>query len=138
MKQLSTKKIFSYILYNGLKTTPPKDYPSMEEMMSTVDEILPALEKGCLEFVEFRKRADEINVQLASGKLQQEEAGLKLAELQKEVRIFEAEKGEVIVVVDLESAAFAVVGQQFERWGKQWFNKLEDFVAFKKDLSKTA
>lgn len=136
MKQITTKRIFAYIVHQNLKRTPPKEFPDITEMVTTVDEIIPAFEKDVLEFVSFRKQADEINNQLAAGSVTQEDATAKITQLQKDVRKYEIEHGDEPVTVDLETATLGTFNTQFERWGKVWFDKIDDFVAFKKNLNK--
>ena len=146
MKSLSTKKIYLYLAFQNLKRTPPREYPDTNEMVVTVDEILPALEAAAGEFIGFSKQADEINNDLASGKTQQDEARAKIAELQKVVGAFEKDGGEAMVTVELSSSAFGIFSAQFERWAKGntekqipgWFNKIEDFVTFSKDIKKVS
>lgn len=147
MKSLSTKKIYVYLVYQNLKRTPPREYPDTNEMVVTVDEILPALEVASGEFVGFSKRADDINNALAAGSTTQEEARAKIEDLQKEVRVFEASpEGTAAVTVELSVSAFGILSAQFERWGKGntekqipgWFSKLEDFVTFSKDVKKVS
>lgn len=137
MKTLSTKKVYAYLVFGGLKNTPPKDYPDTNEMMITVDEILPALEKTCVEFIAFRKEAEEINSAVSTGKSSEEEAMVKIGELQKNVRTLELSGGEEIVTMELENSTFDVLSKQFERWGKMWFSKLDDFINLKKDIEKS-
>jgi hypothetical protein len=147
MKSLSTKKIYVYLIYQNLKRTPPREYPDTNEMVVTVDEILPALESVSAEFITFSKRADDINNDLAADKTTQEEARTKIEELQKEVRAFESSaEATGFVTIELNSSAFGILSAQFERWGKGnsekqipgWFNKLEDFVNFSKDIKKVS
>lgn len=147
MKQLTTKKIYLYLIYNNLRRTPPREYPDTNEMVVTVDEILPALKLASAEFIEFLKQSDDINNDLSSDKVTQEDARAKIIELQKTVTAFElSPEGSVSVSVDLSPSAFSILQTQFERWGKGntekqipgWFNKLEDFVIFSKDLKKVS
>jgi len=144
MKQLTTKKIYLYLAFQNLKRTPPREYPDTNEMMVTVDEILPALETASGEFVGFSKEADDINTDLATNKISQEEARTKIEELQKRVGVFEKDGGMAMVTAEMSPSAFGIFVSQFERWGKGdsgqqrmgWFNKIEDLVAFKKDVAK--
>lgn len=147
MKLLSTKKIYAYLIYSNLKRTPPREYPDTNEMVVTVDEILPAFEKVSGEFMVFNKEANEINNGLAAGNITQEDATAKIEELQKTVRTFESSsEGLAVVDIELSVSAFGILSSQFERWGKGdtgkeipgWFNKLEDFVIFSKDIKKVS
>jgi hypothetical protein len=136
MKTISTKRLYLYLVYNALKRTPPKDYPDTNEMVVTVDEILPVLEAASGEFITFRKEADAINSDMLATKITQEEAQTKMIELQKTVRAFELEKGIEVVSAEFSASGFTTLQRQFTEWGKNWFDKLEDFVAFKKDMGK--
>ena len=136
MKSISTKKIYAYIIFSRLKATPPKEYPDTNEMVETVDNILPAFEKVSGEFMDFRKQADDINSAVSAGRMQAPDAQEKLGQMQKEVRAFELDHADELVTVELETAAFTALMQQFERWGKNWFDRVEDFVSVSKDLKK--
>lgn len=136
MKTLATKRIYAYIVYSNLKRTPPKEYPDTNELVETVDNILPVLEVASADFVGYRKRADEINNKVGSGQLKQEDGQDQILALQKEVRVYELEKGEEVTSAEFEKAAFDILYQQFDRWGKTWFEKVEDYVGFRKDIVK--
>lgn len=136
MKKISSKKLYFYLIYSALKRTPPKEYPDTNEMVVTVDEILPALEIASGEFITYRKKSDDINSEFLSQKVTEVEAREKINELQKEVRAFETSQGLEIVIAEMSSSALGILQRQFSAWGKDWFEKLEDFVAFKKDFEK--
>jgi hypothetical protein len=137
MKQINTKRILAYVVYQNLKSTPPKEFPDINEMVETVDNILPALQPHVTDFIQYRKDADEVSSQLAAGTLTKEAAADKMTNLQKEVNKYETERGDEPVVIEMEGGTYNVFKTLFERWGKNWFNKIEDFVQFRKDLAKT-
>ena len=144
MKTLTTKRIYAYLIFSNLKRTPPREYPDTNEMVVTVDEVLPALEAVSGDFISMMKRADDVNNELAAGKISTEDAQLKIADLQKEVRIYEPGAGMEFVNVEFSPSAFGILSSQFDRWGKGntekqipgWFSKVEDLVAFSKDIKK--
>ena len=142
MKQFTTKIVYAYLAYSNLKRTPPREYPDTNEMVITVDEILPALKEHSGEFITLSKQADEINADVTNKKITQDEGQEKLVELQKILRVYEDKDALEEVTIELSSSAWSIFSSQFERWGKGkdgqggWFNKIEDFVAFSKDIKK--
>ena len=126
-----------YIVYSQLKRTAPKDFPSIDEMVQVVDEILPAMEPAIGEFLTFKKESTEINSKFARKELVEEDANKLLAELREKSVKYELTSGEDLVKVTLDKEAFGTLFQLFERWGKNWFGTIEDFVSFRKGLTET-
>ena len=57
-KILKTKRVYVYAIYNSLRSTPPKDYPTTEEIKTTITEILPAFKTHISEYLEMIKKAE--------------------------------------------------------------------------------
>ena len=133
MKTLKTKKVNLVICWNGLRNTSPKDFPNIAEMEKTMD-ILAILKKGAGEFVELIKKGEDMNTELQNSGIKGEQVMAKRAEFQKESNELEAKKGKDVVKVEFEDDFFSIFCKQFERWGRNWFFKLEPYLEFRKDL----
>ena len=135
MKTIKFQKLHAFVIFQNLKRTAPKDFADIDEMTATVDQILPALEKSSDKFMEFRKLGEDYGNQRGTGKLTEEEWREKVGELQKQVRSYELSEGLEEVSVELETAAYSKLMAQFEKWGKNWFMDLEDFMKVRKAIS---
>ena len=131
MKNIKMKRIHAYIMASGLRRTPPKEFPDLDEMTTLVDSILPVFDPAIGEFLLFRKQAEKLSNDLALGNIEQPAAEIQMKDIQKQVRKYELGDGEKEVEIALEDGHFGVLSKQFARWGKNWFDKIEDFVAMK-------
>ena len=136
MKTLKTKKVNVAVCWSGLRNMPPKAFPNIGEMEKT-GEILEILEKVVPEFVGMLKEGEELNTEIQTGKLGPEEMMAKKQDFSKRSNSLEGEIGNAEVEVGLENDAFNTFFQQFERWGKDWFAKLEAYLEFRKAMIAT-
>jgi hypothetical protein len=136
MKILKTKKVNIAICWNSLRSMPPKEFPSITELEATTA-ILETLQEPIPEFVKSVKDGDQMADDIVTGKIKNEEIDKKRAEYFKESSKLELEKGQEEVTVEFETEEFNTFFQQFERWGKLWFMKLEAFLEFRKDMNIT-
>ena len=134
MKTLKTKRVNILTCWNGLKNTPPKEFPNIGEMDKASD-ILDEFKGIVPDFVEIMIEGEKINTDIQLGKINPEEIMAKKAEFQKKANALEDATGEQEVDVLLEDDVFNTFFQQFERWGKNWFQKLDGFLSFRKDLN---
>lgn len=133
MKPLKSKKVNLAICWNSLRNVPPKEFPSIGELEVTTV-ILDKLKAGIPEFVESVLEEEQINRDIITGKIKPEQINNKRTEYFKESSKLEIEKGEEEVTIEFEDAEFNAFFQQFERWGKNWFPKVEAFLDFRKDM----
>lgn len=137
MKTLKTKKVNVVICWNGLKNTPPKDFPSIEEMDKTAG-ILDLLKEATPEFAKVLEEGEKMNTDIQSGKLESDEKIMKAkTEFSKKSVLLEEKSGEDIVEISFENADFNAFFQQFERWGRVWFIRLEPYLEFRKSMNVT-
>ena len=136
MKVLKTKQVNIAICWNGIRNTPPKDFPSVEEMEKTAD-LLDTLKESIPEFSKVLEEGEKLNTDIQAGKLKPDELMEKKTDFQKRSNSLEQEKGEQEISIEFETDAFNTLFQQFERWGREWFFKLEPYLAFRKDLNTT-
>ena len=136
MKQLKTKKINIVICWNNLKNTPPKEFPTMNEMEKMPD-LLDLFEGAISEFVEIIKVGEEMNNKIISGEVTGDDVMRSRKEWGEKSRKIEAKEKGKEIIVEFENEEFNTFFQQFERWGKNWFNDLREYLAFRKDLNYT-
>jgi len=129
VKTLKIKRVFAYAIYNSLRNTPPKDYPTTAEIKNTIGEVLPAIKEHIVEYVNMQKRVIEISERVAG-----DEAALKAVQPQVDVinvewRKYTKEHGHDIIDIKLDGDAFKTLKDQFNRqdWGTKWLVSIEEF-----------
>ena len=136
MKTLKTRKVNIAVCWSGLRNMPPKAFPNIGEMEKT-GEILELFKKTTPEFVEMLKEGEVLNTDIQTGKIAPEELMAKKQDFGKRSNSLEGEVGNKEVSVEFENDTFNTFFQQFERWGKDWFMKLESFLEFRKEMIAT-
>lgn len=128
-KTLKIKRVFAWTIYNNLRQTPPKDYPTTAEIKSTITDILPALKEHVVFYLDKMKEAEELSVKVVEKKLTEEESKIAIDKINDEFRIYNKENGSVIVDVVLDEEGFKTLKDQFDRegWGKRWVANIEEF-----------
>jgi len=136
MKTLKTKKVNVAVCWNSLRLMPPKEFPTMAELEATTA-ILDKLQEGIPDFVKSSKELEKMNDEIILGKINDKEVEDVRKNYFKESSKLELETGDEIVEVEFENGEFNTFFQQFERWGKLWFPRLEGFLNFRKDMNVT-
>ena len=128
-KTLSTKRVFAFAIYNALRNTAPKDYPTTAEIKSTISDVLPALKLHVEQYVTLQKRAIEIGESIAGNDAAAKAADPQIQAVQDEWKKYTKEHGSDIVGVELETEAFKTLKAQFNRdeWGTKWLASIEEF-----------
>jgi len=101
-KTLRIRRIFAYTIYNNLRNTPPKDYPTTGEIKSTISSVLPTLKEHISEYLKMLKKAEDLSVKVASKELPEEEVKVKIDEYNEEWREYNRDHGSEIVDVSLD------------------------------------
>jgi len=136
-KILKTKRSYVYIVYRFLKSIPPKEFDTIDEMEKVMDEILPVMEADTKEYVEIGKKADAARKEFADKKITEEQTIEKLKAIEKESVMYGESKGQDVVELALENDPFNTFFQLFEKWGKGWFGTIEGFLEFRKAMNET-
>lgn len=129
-KTLKTKRVFAYAIYNNLRNTAPKEYPSTAEIKDTISSILPALKVVVDGYGELMTKAQDLAVKLHESKdMPKEEADKLVAAMNEEWKSYNKEHGDDVVDIVLEESAMKTLKAQFERegWGKKWIATIEEF-----------
>ena len=131
-KTLKTKRVFAYAVYNSLRKTPPKDFPTTGEIKITISDILPAFKTHAAQYVEMIKQAEELSVKLAAKELTEEQSKKAVEVINDSWRVYTKEHGDDIVDIALEGEAFTTLKAQFDRegWGATWLANIEEFGEF--------
>lgn len=129
-KILKTKRVFAYAIYNNLRMTPPKDYPTVAEIKSTINVILPALKEVVSGYLELFVKVQDLSEQIREKKFSDEEAQKKINVMNEDWKNYNQAHGSEIVDVVLDEEGFKTLKSQFERdkWGKNWLANIEEFA----------
>ena len=132
IKTLKIRRVFAYAVYNALKRTPPKDFPTTGEIKTTIAEIMPVLKVQAAKYVEFLKQAEELAVKVAAKELTEEASKKAVDAINDAWKLYTKEHGDEKVDVVLEGEAFTTLKAQFERekWGTTWLANIEEFGEF--------
>jgi len=131
-KTLKIKRVFVYAVYNSLRKTPPKDFPTTEEIKTTISDILPALKTHAAQYVDMIKQAEALSVKVAAKEIDEEASKKAVEAINTDWREYTKEHGDDIVEIPLESDALTTLKAQFDRegWGKTWLANIEEFGEF--------
>ena len=134
-KTLELKKVSIAIAWNGLRGTPPKEFPTMGEIESA-SKVIEKLKEAIPEFVKIIEEGEAIGNQMMMGKMTPE-LQKRREEYLKKTNEIESKNGKEIVKIELENEDFKNFFQQCERWSKNWFNRIDGLMDFRKELNKT-
>ena len=135
MKNLELKKVSVAITWNGLKGTPPKEFPTIGEIESA-SKVLDKLKETIPEFVEIIEEGEAIGNEMMGGGMTPE-LQKRREEYLKKTNEIESKNGKEIVKIELENEDFKNFFQQCERWSKNWFGRIDGLMDFRKELNKT-
>ena len=128
-KTLKIKRVFLYAIYNSLRQTPPKDYPTVAEIKSTINAILPALKEAVTGYIELFTKVQDLAEQVREKKLSEEESKAKVDAMNDQWKEYNTAHGNEVVDIVLDDESFKTFKAQFERdkWGKNWLANIEEF-----------
>ena len=129
-KTLKVKRVFAYAIYNNLKNTPPKDFPTTGEIRSTISNVLPALREHLSEYIDRMHQAEEIARKIRDKALGEKEAQDRVDAINEGWSAYNRDHGSDIVEVSLDEEGLKTLRSQFDResWGKKWLANLEEFA----------
>jgi len=129
IKTLKIKRVFAWAIYNNLKRTPPKDFPTTGEIRSTITDILPALKSHVFFYSEKIEEATELSIKVSLKEIGEEESKKAVEKINDDWKTYNKEHGEEIVEIPLDDEGFKTLKTQFERegWGKNWIVTVEEF-----------
>ena len=134
MKNLELKKVSIAIVWNGLKGTPPREFSTIGEIESASN-VLDKLKEAIPEFVKIIEEGEAIGNEMMRGKMTPE-LQKKREEYLKKTSEIESKEGKKVVKIELEDEDFKNFFQQCERWSKNWFNRINGLMDFRKELNK--
>ena len=136
-KTLKLKKIFVYTLYNNLKNTPAKVYPTTEEVLETL-KLLPKLKEPVQDYISLMLKVEDVHKEYKpklkglsdeETKKVSKEKKEKLDKLNEEIIDYNSEHSADACEIKLDEATLKSLKAQFERndWGKAWVVNIEEF-----------
>jgi hypothetical protein len=137
MKTLKTKKLYIAICWSFLKNVPPAKYPKIDEIEKT-PKILEVLKEAVPEYSEIIEAREELtkdylpNTQITDKAEIEAITDINTKQLRQENK-YEKQ----VDTIEFEDDYFNTFFQQFERWGKDWFRKIDSFIEFRKDMNET-
>jgi len=138
MKTLKTKTVNMVVCWNNLRRIPPKAFPNIEEIDKTFS-ILRLLENEIADFAKTIRETDEIIKKLSFSESGEERKIIieKRDAMIKELNKLEEKYSDKRIEIEFENDEFNTFFQQFERWGKEWFVNIEEFLKFRQDMNET-
>ena len=137
-KTLNLKRVFVYSIYNHLRNTPPKSYPTTGEIKETISTVLPALREHVNLYAELLTRAESLSVKVAAKELTEEESKKQIEAINVEWREYNGSHGQEVCAVSLSDEGFKTLRGQFERegWGSTWTANLDEYAEMTEAFSK--
>lgn len=126
------------VCWNNLRRIPPKAFPNIEEIDKTFS-ILQLLENEIADFAKTIRETDEIIKKLSFSESEEERKIIieKRDAMIKELNKLEEKYSDKRIEIEFENDEFNTFFQQFERWGKEWFVNIEEFLKFRQDMNET-
>lgn len=128
-KTLKIRRVLAWTIFNNLRNTPPKDFPTTGEIRNTINEVLPAVKSHVVFYLERMNKATELSEKNTLKEISEEELKVEVDKINNEFRSYNKEHGSEMVKIDLDDEGFKTLKTQFERdgWGKKWVANLEEF-----------
>ena len=128
-KTLTIKRVFAWTIYDSLRQTPPKDYPTTAEIKSTIGDVLPALKEHVSFYVEMKQQAMDLAEKFAEKLISDEQSKQEVEKINTAWKAYNKEHGNEQVLIVLDEEGFKTLKSQFDReqWGKKWVVNIEEF-----------
>ena len=128
-KTLKLKRIFVYSVYNHLRSTSPKNYPTTGEIKETISDVLPALKVYISTYLDLLTKAESLSVKLMAKEISEEASKTQVERINVEWRKYNTVHGQEVCSIVLSEEGFKTLRSQFERegWGKSWTANIDEF-----------
>ncbi len=128
-KTLKIRRVFVWAIYDNLKRTAPKDYPTTGEIKSTISDVLPALKEHVSFYADKIVKAVELSDKGIAKEIGEEELKAAVDKINDEWRTYNREHGNDVVEISLDDEGFKTLKVQFDRegWGKKWVANIDEF-----------
>lgn len=139
MKTIKTSKYNIDRAYFGLVNVAPGKYHTVKEIELAAD-ILDVLEPKAKDHYAILQEGDALNEKYAG--VTDKDSDWKnymeeIAGLNARIKSREDQDKNKSVVIELENEQFNQLFQFFEKWGKDWFMKIREFLEFRNDMNAT-
>lgn len=121
-----------WAIYNGLKNTPPKDFPTAGEIRTTISSVLPILRPHLEEYERVMERVRDLSIVVDEGSKSEDEVKNITEEINRDFKKYGAEHGDDLIEVQVDKEFVKTLSGQFLRpgWGNRWFGKIDEFAEF--------
>jgi hypothetical protein len=134
MKSVKTKAFNVVICWSSLKSIPPKDFPTIQEM-EKVPTILELFEEAIPNYVKIIKEGEKLNDDIISGEIPGDNVKQVKDDWGKKSKAIDNSERNKEVELEFENEDFNTFFQQFERWGKNWFSDVKEFLNFRRCMT---
>lgn len=135
MKTIKTKTINIATAWNSLRTLPPRDFQNIEEMEKAVS-VIDGLGE-CIPDFTFLLKDESDRIGALKGTMKDEDYVKLINELTVRITELELKTGKDVIKCDMEDAVFNSFFQLFEKYGKNWFVSVQEFLSFRKEINET-
>ena len=129
-RTLKLKRVFAYSIYNNLRNTPPKDYPTTGEIKETISSVMPAFKEHIGVYLDLVSDAEALSVKVAAKEITDKEGQAAVDKINKTWKEYSQEHGSEIVSIGFSEEGFKILRTQFERenWGNKWTANLDEYA----------
>ena len=137
---MKLRRVFVLSVYNNLRSTPPKDFPTAGEIKDTISSILPALKDHIGTYAEMTTQAEALAIKVSAKEVNDEEAKKSVDEINEKWRAYTKEHGQEICEISLSEEAFKTLRAQHERegWGPKWTANLDEYAEMAEAFTEAA
>lgn len=128
--KMQLQRVFVYSVYNHLRNTAPKDYPTTGEIKETISAILPALKEHVVGYLDILSKAEPLRERLVKKEITEKEALPEFDKINAELKEYNIEHGTEICDIVIDEEGFKTLKAQFDRenWGTDWTSNLEEYA----------
>lgn len=136
-KEIKLKRINAWIVYDNLRSIPPKEFDTVGQIKTLMNGVLPAFKSKIKEHIDMMTDFRAFNQKAIEEKMPQHDLEKKVAEVNKIWSTYNKEHGKEVVTISLDKEAMSVLTTLFNKYGNKMFNTIEEFVEVEEAISKT-
>ena len=127
-KEVSIKRIQAWIVFDNLRSIPPRDFETVGDIKVLMNSVLPAFKKHIQENLDMMMAFRSFNEKAQEDKLPQADIEKKASETNEVWRKYNKEHAKEVVVIELDKEGHAILVSLFKKFGSKMFNTIEEFV----------
>jgi len=135
-KEIKLKRINAWVVYDNLRAIPPKEFDSVGQIKTLMNNVLPAFKGKIKEHVEMMMDFRAFNEKAIEDKMPRKDLEKKVEEVNRVWSTYNKEHGKEVVTVSLDKEALGVLVVLFNKYGNKMFNTIEEFIEVEEAISK--